>query len=49
VDLPRERSFETRELERYFELVTAVREGLREGEAGSSRPGAQIKAEGLSA
>jgi len=47
IDLPRERTVETRELERYFELVTAVREGLREGEGtgGSAR----VRAEGLSA
>jgi NitT/TauT family transport system ATP-binding protein len=32
VDLPRERGVETRELKRYFELVTAVRESLRRGE-----------------
>jgi NitT/TauT family transport system ATP-binding protein len=31
VDLPRPRSFETRELPRFFELVTKVREGLRHG------------------
>ncbi len=30
VDLPRPRTFETREQPRYFELITAVREGLRE-------------------
>jgi NitT/TauT family transport system ATP-binding protein len=29
IDLPRERSVETRELDRYFRLVTAVREALR--------------------
>jgi NitT/TauT family transport system ATP-binding protein len=32
IDLPRPRTFETRELPRFFELVTRVREGLR-GEA----------------
>jgi NitT/TauT family transport system ATP-binding protein len=32
VDLPRPRGVETRELPRYFELVTAVREALRRGE-----------------
>ena len=32
VDLPRPRSEATRELPRYFELVTAVREALRSGE-----------------
>ena len=38
VDLPRERNVETRELEQYFHLVTAVREALRgdERSAGSS-------------
>ena len=30
VDLPRPRTFETREQPHYFELITAVREGLRE-------------------
>jgi NitT/TauT family transport system ATP-binding protein len=52
VDLPRERTFETRELERYFELVTEVREALREGEGSATRgPGAseRVRAEGLSA
>ena len=29
IDLPRERNVETRELEQYFHLVTAVREALR--------------------
>jgi NitT/TauT family transport system ATP-binding protein len=52
IDLPPERNVETRELERYFELVTAVREGLRagEGEAGASAAAAaRVRAEGLSA
>jgi len=51
VDLPRERTVETRELERYFELVTEVRESLRAGEdGGPKRPGdARVRAEGLSA
>jgi len=50
IDLPRERSVETRELERYFELVTEVREGLREGEGGTGEtPVARVRAEGLSA
>ncbi|MFO7170895.1 MAG: ABC transporter ATP-binding protein, partial [Chloroflexota bacterium] len=31
VDLPRPRTFETRESPRFFELVTEVRESLREG------------------
>ena len=30
IDLPRPRTFETREHSRYFELITQVREGLRE-------------------
>jgi NitT/TauT family transport system ATP-binding protein len=38
VDLPRPRGFETRELPRYFELVTAVREALRAGEANGVAP-----------
>ncbi|MDQ2964348.1 MAG: ABC transporter ATP-binding protein [Chloroflexota bacterium] len=51
IDLPRERTVETRELERYFELVTEVRESLRAGEdGGPRRPGeARVRAEGLSA
>jgi NitT/TauT family transport system ATP-binding protein len=32
IDLPRQRDVETREMERYFELVTEVREALRAGE-----------------
>jgi NitT/TauT family transport system ATP-binding protein len=32
IDLPRERNVDTRELERYFELVTTVRESLRRQE-----------------
>jgi NitT/TauT family transport system ATP-binding protein len=42
IDLPQPRNDETRESERYFELVTAVRESLRGG-AGSS---ARLRAEG---
>jgi NitT/TauT family transport system ATP-binding protein len=51
VDLPRQRGVETRELERYFELVTEVRESLREGEATSAggSGSARVRAEGLSA
>ena len=57
VDLPRDRTVETREMERYFELVTEVRESLRAGErgaeAGGEAPGAdelaRVRAEGLSA
>jgi NitT/TauT family transport system ATP-binding protein len=30
IDLPRPRTFETREQTRFFELVTEVRESLRE-------------------
>jgi len=48
IDLPRHRDVETREMERYFELVTEVRESLRgsEGEAVDPR---RVAAEGLSA
>jgi NitT/TauT family transport system ATP-binding protein len=50
IDLPRERSVDTRELERYFELVTEVREGLRAGEGGAGlAPAARVRAEGPSA
>jgi NitT/TauT family transport system ATP-binding protein len=58
VDLPRTRDVETREMERYFELVTEVREALRghetggPGEAGSgpdSDAARRVAAEGLSA
>jgi hypothetical protein len=52
IDLPRERSVETREMERYFELVTEVREVLRAGEGnpGDGRAAAsRVRAEGLSA
>jgi NitT/TauT family transport system ATP-binding protein len=51
VDLPAERTIETRESPRYFELVTEVREALRhhESEPGSAKAGsARIAAEGLS-
>jgi NitT/TauT family transport system ATP-binding protein len=50
VDLPRERNVETREMERYFELVTEVREALRAGETGvgDATGGAdRVRAEGL--
>ncbi|HEX3265095.1 MAG TPA: ABC transporter ATP-binding protein [Candidatus Limnocylindrales bacterium] len=51
VDLPQPRTFETRELERYFEHVTHVREALRGrdgAEAGGAMPGSdRIRAEGL--
>jgi NitT/TauT family transport system ATP-binding protein len=51
VDLPQPRTFETRELERYFQLVTQVREALRQ-RADEHIPGAEpdtaarIRAEG---
>ncbi|MEO6206691.1 MAG: ABC transporter ATP-binding protein [Candidatus Limnocylindrales bacterium] len=53
IDLPRERTPETREDEAYFRLVTAVREALRGDEGGSgTRPGLtrdrRVAAEGLS-
>ncbi len=52
IDLPRERNVETREMEAYFRLVTAVREALRggEGDAGASDEAAsrRVAAEGLS-
>jgi NitT/TauT family transport system ATP-binding protein len=51
VDLPRERNVETREMERYFELVTEVREALRAGEATAAEAdpaSARVRAEGLS-
>ncbi|MBI2777590.1 MAG: ABC transporter ATP-binding protein [Chloroflexi bacterium] len=48
IDLPRRRDVDTRELERYFELVTRVRESLRQGE-GSAANAARVRAEGLSA
>jgi len=50
IDLPRERNVETRETERYFELVTEVREALRAGEApvGDGGPAsARVRAEGI--
>ena len=51
IDLPHPRTVETRELPRYFEHVTAVREALRQHEGGDGRPGEndvlQIRAEGL--
>ncbi len=37
VDLPQPRGIETRESKRYFELITAVREGLRESDSGGVR------------
>jgi NitT/TauT family transport system ATP-binding protein len=51
VDLPADRSVETRESPRYFSLVTQVREALRQHEANddgtASDAGARIRAEGL--
>ncbi len=51
VDLPQPRTFETRESPRYFELVTEVREALRqrggEDDAGLGDTSARIRAEGL--
>ncbi len=41
VDLPRPRTEETRETERYFELVTAVREALRGRGAAEERSGGE--------
>ena len=50
IDLPRTRDVETREMERYFELVTEVREALRGIEAGGGDVDARrVAAEGLSA
>ncbi len=52
VDLPQPRTFETRETERYFELVTAVREALHQrdldapGSRESNGDAARIRAEG---
>ncbi len=54
IDLPHPRTVETRELERYFEQVTAVREALRRhdtdtgtGSGDSGDSGDRIRAEGL--
>ena len=53
IDLPRDRSVETREMERYYQLVTEVREALRaregEGAAEPADDAARVRAEGLSA
>ena len=54
IDLDRDRSVETREMSRYFQLVTQVREALRRPEGGQARPAddeellARVQAEGLS-
>ena len=47
IDLPPERTVETRESTRYFQLVTQVRESLRTEES-SSTTTERIAAEGLS-
>ena len=51
IDLPDERSVETRESERYFRLVTRVREALRQDEPSVDGPGIseaeRVRAEGL--
>lgn len=51
IGLPRVRGVETREMERYFSLVTEVREALRGIEADATRSGdsRRVAAEGLSA
>ena len=46
VDLPQPRTVDTRETERYFELVTEVREALRQRE-GTAPDAERIRAEGL--
>jgi NitT/TauT family transport system ATP-binding protein len=49
IDLPRQRDVETREMERYFQLVTEVREALRGSEAEvDAAEERRIAAEGLS-
>jgi NitT/TauT family transport system ATP-binding protein len=51
IDLPAERSVETRESERYFRLVTRVREALRQDEPADEGPevteAERVRAEGL--
>jgi NitT/TauT family transport system ATP-binding protein len=49
VDLPQPRTFETRELPRYFALVTEVREALRKHETGveGESTAERVRAEGL--
>jgi NitT/TauT family transport system ATP-binding protein len=53
IDLPRDRTIETREMEAYFRLVTEVREALRapdgEGAPERAEDAARVRAEGLSA
>jgi NitT/TauT family transport system ATP-binding protein len=50
IDLPSERTNETRETEAYFRLVTAVREALRRDEGGRPTPtdSRRVAAEGIS-
>jgi NitT/TauT family transport system ATP-binding protein len=52
IDLPQPRTAETRDLERYFELVTSVREALRQHEPDAAAldelEAGRIRAEGLS-
>jgi NitT/TauT family transport system ATP-binding protein len=47
VDLPQPRTVETREQERYFRLVTEVREALRRNEGDEGGSSARVRAEGL--
>jgi NitT/TauT family transport system ATP-binding protein len=51
IDLPRERNMDTRELERYYELVTEVRESLRHGDGGEAADdmanARRVRAEGM--
>jgi NitT/TauT family transport system ATP-binding protein len=47
VDLPQPRTVDTREDERYFELVTTVREALRGNEERTASAAARVRAEGL--
>ena len=49
IDLPHPRTFETREMERYFQLVTEVREALRRNERDEPLEvdASRIRAEGL--
>jgi NitT/TauT family transport system ATP-binding protein len=52
IELPRERSVETREMDRYFQLVTEVREALRRPDRASDAVDVEatdrVRAEGLS-
>jgi NitT/TauT family transport system ATP-binding protein len=53
IDLPRERNVDTRELDRYYELVTQVRENLRHGESAAgavdvNEAERRVRAEGIS-